>query len=78
MNTEKTDSKTLKTSTKSAKQQLLSFNISKIVSPASTKDGSMASGAETVTNVIITVSNSPDSNLEDQEDLEVREEAGSS
>ena len=61
MDSEKTDSKTLKTNTKTTKQQLLSFNISKIVSPASTKDGSMASGAETVTDVSITVSNSPDS-----------------
>ena len=61
MNTEKTDSKTLKTNTKPTKQQTLPFNINKIVSPASTKDGSMASGAETVTNVSITVSNSTDS-----------------
>ena len=61
MDSEKTDSKFLKTQTKNTKQQLLSFNISKIVSPASTKDGSMASGAETVTDVSITVSNSPDS-----------------
>ena len=61
MDSEKTDSKTLKTNTKTARQQLLSFNISKIVSPASTKDGSMVSGAETVTDVSITFSNSPDS-----------------